>query len=162
LMLRSGVPRMGGAATEAGSVASLYPEDGVAIKQRFQDIAEVAPNVNGRGQVAFKNKNWNTQVMGVTPEYSFLRSYVPSEGRFFTEEENRKRSRVAVIGATIQRELFAGKNPVGETIKLNKNSFTVIGILPEKGASGWRDQDDLVLIPLQTGMKRIFGRTNVD
>lgn len=162
LMLRSGVPRMGGAATEAGSVASLYPEDGIAIKERFRDITEVAPNVNGRGQVAFKNKNWNSQVIGVTPEYSFLRSYIPVEGRFFTQEENNKRSRVAVVGATIQRELFGGKNPVGETIKINKNSFTVIGLLPEKGASGWRDQDDLILIPLQTGMKRIFGRTNVD
>lgn len=162
LMLRSGVPRIGGATSEAGSVASIYPEDGKAIKERFPDIAEIAPNVNGRGQAAFKNKNWNTQIMGVTPEYSFLRSYIPVEGRFFTNEENGKRARVAVIGATIQRELFGGKNPIGETIKINKNSFTVIGLLPEKGASGWRDQDDLILIPLQTGMKRIFGRTTVD
>ena len=162
LMLRAGVSRSAGAVSEAGATASLYPEDAVAIMGKFPDVAEVAPNISGRGQAAFKNKNWNPQVMGVTPEYSELRSYKPSEGRFFSDEENLKRSRVAVIGATVHRELFEGKPAIGETIKLNKNSFTVIGILPEKGASGWRDQDDLILIPLQTGMRRLFGRNTVD
>jgi macrolide transport system ATP-binding/permease protein len=162
LMLRSGVSRAGGAVSEAGATASLYPEDAAAIRGKFSEVAEVAPNVSGRGQAVYKNKNWNPQVMGVTPEYSELRAYRPSEGRFFTHEENLKRARVAVIGATVHRELFEGKAAIGETIKLNKNSFTVIGVLPEKGASGWRDQDDLILIPLQTGMRRLFGRNTVD
>jgi macrolide transport system ATP-binding/permease protein len=121
--------RSGGAATEAGATALLYPEDGIAIRQRYPEVVEAAPNVNGRGQVSFKNKNWNTQLMGVVPEYKDLRSYQPSEGRFFTEEENRKRARVAVIGATLHRELFNGKNAIGETIRINKNNFLVIGLL---------------------------------
>jgi macrolide transport system ATP-binding/permease protein len=118
--------------------------------------------VNGRAQVTYLNKNWNTSVMAVTPEYEELRSYRPSEGRFFTEEENRKRERVALIGNTVYNELFAGKRAIGETIKINKVSFEVIGLLPEKGATGWRDQDDMVLVPLQTGMRRLFGRNTVD
>lgn len=162
LMLRSGASRSGGVSAEAGLVASLYAEDANAIKARFPEVVEVAPNVNGRGQVAWKNRNWNTQMMGVTPEYSQLRNYIPSQGRFFTDEENSKRARVAVIGATVYKELFEGKNAIGETIRLNKNSFLVIGILPEKGASGWRDQDDLIFIPLQTGMRRLLGRNTVD
>lgn len=162
LMVRSGAMRSGGASVESGSVALLYAEDGMAIKSKFPSVVEVAPNVQGRGQVSWKNKNWNTQVMGVTPEYSDLRSYKPEVGRFFTAEENSKRSRVAVIGATVYKELFNGKNALGETIKLNKNSFLVIGILPEKGASGWRDQDDMILVPLQTAMRRLLGRNTVD
>jgi macrolide transport system ATP-binding/permease protein len=162
LVLRTGAMRSGGAATEAGATALLYPEDGAAVKAKFPSVVEYAPNVNGRGQVTFKNKNWNTQVMGVTPQYKDLRSYQPSEGRFFTEEENRKRARVAVIGATIHRELFGGKPAIGEMIKINKNNFLVIGLLPEKGATGWRDQDDVVMVPLQTGMKRLLGKQTVD
>jgi macrolide transport system ATP-binding/permease protein len=162
LVLRTGAMRSGGASTEAGATALLYPEDGIAIRQKYPEVVEAAPNVNGRGQVSFKNKNWNTQLMGVVPEYKDLRSYQPSEGRFFTEEENRKRARVAVIGATLHRELFNGKNAIGETIRINKNNFLVIGLLPEKGATGWRDQDDIVMVPLQTGMKRLLGKTTVD
>ena len=67
-----------------------------------------------------------------------------------------------MIGATVYRELFNGKNALGETIKVNKNNFLVIGILPEKGASGWRDQDDLILVPLQTAMRRLLGKNTVD
>lgn len=162
LVLRAGASRSGGVAMEAGATALLYPEDAVSIKGRFSGVVEAAPNVNGRGQVSFKNKNWNTQIMGVTPEYQDLRNYRPSEGRFFTEEENRKRARVAVIGATIHQELFQGRPAIGETIKVNKNNFLVIGLLPEKGATGWRNQDDVIMVPLQTGMKRLLGKTNVD
>lgn len=162
LVLRTGAMRSGGSTLEAGATALLYPEDAAAIKSRFPQIVASAPNVDGRGQASFKNKNWNTQIMGVTPEYKDLRSYQPQEGRFFTEEENRKRARVAVIGATLHRELFGGKPAIGETIKINKNNFLVIGILPEKGATGWRDQDDIIMVPLQTGMKRLLGKTTVD
>lgn len=162
LVLRTGAMQRGGVASEAGATASLYAEDAEALKAKFPSIVETAPTVQGRGQVSFKNKNWNTQLQGVTPNYKDLRAYQPAEGRFFTEEENRMRARVAVIGVTIQRELFNGRPAIGETIKINKNNFRVIGILPEKGATGWRDQDDIVMVPLQTGMKRLLGKLYVD
>lgn len=162
LMLRTGAMRSGGTAMEAGATALLYPEDAVAIRSRFPQVVNAAANVEGRGQATFKNKNWNTQVMGVVPEYQELRSYKTSEGRFFNEEENSKRARVAVIGATIHRELFGGKSAIGETIRINKNNFLVIGILSEKGSTGWRDQDDVIMVPLQTAMRRLLGKTTVD
>jgi macrolide transport system ATP-binding/permease protein len=162
LMLRAGAMRVGGAASEAGATATLYPEDSAAIKAKFSGIQEAAPTIQGRGQVSYKNKNWNTQVTGATPVYEKMRSYTPEEGRFFTEEENHKRARVAIIGATVQRELFGTKKALGESIRLNKNTFIIIGILPEKGASGFRDQDDIILVPLQTAMKRLMGRNTID
>lgn len=162
LMLRTGSMRSGGAAMEAGATALLYPEDAVAIKSRFPQVANASASVEGRGQASFRNKNWNTQLMGVIPDYQDLRSYYTSEGRFFNEEENSKRARVAVIGATIHKELFDGKPAIGETIKINKNNFLVIGILKEKGSTGWRDQDDVIMVPLQTAMRRLLGKTTVD
>lgn len=162
LMVRSGARRSGGAAGEAGATATLYPEDAAAIKAKFPQVVDVSPNVSGRGQTAFKNKNWNTTLMGVNAEYSQMRSYHPEIGRFFTNEEDAKRARVVVIGATVYKELFGDKNAIGETIKINKNNFTVIGILPVKGSSGFRDQDDQVFIPLSTAMRRVLGRNTVD
>ena len=162
LALRTGAMRSGGVAAEAGATALLYPEDAQGIKDKFPSVVNAAPNINGRAQANFLNRNWNTQILGVTPEYKDLRNYQPTEGRFFTQEENLKRARVALIGATLHRELFKGKKAIGESIKINKSNYLVIGLLPEKGASGWRDQDDLILIPLQTAMRRMLGRNTVD
>jgi macrolide transport system ATP-binding/permease protein len=100
--------------------------------------------------------------MGVTPAYTKIRSSEPVMGRFFSESENQHRALVAVVGQTVVRELFGDKNPVGELIKLNKINFQVIGVLPEKGAQGPQDQDDRVIIPVQTGMYRLFGKDYVD
>jgi macrolide transport system ATP-binding/permease protein len=86
----------------------------------------------------------------------------PKVGRFFTDEENQKRGRVAVIGMTVVREIFGGQNPIGEMIKINKINFQVIGILPEKGATGWRDQDDIIIMPVLTALHRLLGRDNLD
>jgi macrolide transport system ATP-binding/permease protein len=87
----------------------------------------------------------------------------PEIGRFFSEAENQRRARVAVIGMTVVRNLF-GENasPIGEMIKINKVNFQVIGVLPEKGATGWRDQDDIIVLPVMTAMHRLLGKTYVD
>jgi macrolide transport system ATP-binding/permease protein len=112
--------------------------------------------------VTFGNRNWNTQILGTGPEYEHMRASQPQLGRFFTEAENQRRMRVALIGLTLVRELFGEQNPLGEYIKLNKINFQVIGILPEKGANAWRDQDDIVVIPVQTAMYRLLGKNYVD
>jgi macrolide transport system ATP-binding/permease protein len=100
--------------------------------------------------------------MATGANYGNIHNLEPKFGRFFTEEENQKRARVAVIGMTLVRELFAGQNPLGEMIKINKVSFEIIGLLPEKGATGWRDQDDMIILPLLTGMHRLLGRETLD
>lgn len=162
LVLRAGSPRVGGVAQESGATAKLLPEDASAIVEEVPGVKYAAPSVNGRAQVDIGNKNWNTQVIATTSEYEQMKASTPIIGRFFTEEENKKRTRVVLLGATVVRNLFGTANPIGEMIRINRVSFQVIGVLPEKGASGWRDQDDVAVVPLLTGMYRLLGRNNVD
>jgi len=162
LMLRQGAVRVGGVAQEAGETTRLSIDDVAAIKEQIAGVKYASPSVRGRAQVTFGNRNWNTQVLGVGPEYEHMRASQPQLGRFFTQGENQRRLRVALIGLTVVREVFGDRNPLGEYIKLNKISFQVIGVLPEKGASSWRDQDDVVVIPVQTAMYRLLGKNYVD
>lgn len=162
LMVRTGVMRSAGAAAQTGATALLYEEDAEALKNKFPQIENAASSLEGRGQVVNKNKNWNSSILGVGQEYFDLRAMKVMEGRRFSEEENRKRARVAVIGATVYRELFGGKNALGEFIKINKTSFQVVGLLEEKGSSGFRDQDDVILVPIETAKRRLFGRVTID
>jgi macrolide transport system ATP-binding/permease protein len=161
LVLRQGPTRVGGVVLES-SATRVTMEDALAIKERIPSIREVAPNVSGRAQVSYQNKNWNTSVVGVVPSYARMRAAQPDIGRFITEDELAHRARVALIGRTLWRELFGDQDPLGETIKLNKSSYLVVGILPEKGATMWRDQDDIVVIPLTTAMHRLLGKDYVD
>ncbi|MFO1518389.1 MAG: ABC transporter permease [bacterium] len=162
LNLRPGARRVGGVALDIGAVTRLTLEDSKDILLSVPSIAKVSPSVSGRAQVVFGHNNASTQVVGATPDYAPMRSYVPTVGRFFTEEEDQKRARVAVLGMTVVRELFGDANPIGESIKINKINFQVIGILPEKGANAYRDQDDMIIIPLQTAMHRLLGKDYVD
>lgn len=162
LTLRAGAMRMGGVAQESGATTRLTPDDATALEQKIPEVVAIAPSVNQRAQATYLNKNWSTQVLATSPGYARMRAAEPAIGRFFTTDENLKRSRVAIIGLTVVRELFGASNPIGEMIKLNKVSFQVIGILPEKGSNGWRDQDDTIVIPLFTGMHRLMGKDYVD
>ena len=162
LILRAGNLRVGGVMQESGGRIRISIDDAKSIKSQIPDIQDVSPNVVGRGQVTYLNKNWNTSIAGVTPSYARMRTSNPDYGRFFSDDEAQQRALVAVIGRTVARELFGDKNPLGSLIKINRINFLVIGILPEKGSSGPQDQDDRILIPVQTGMYRLFGRSYVD
>ena len=162
LVLWPGATQSGGVRQQSGSVTRITLEDVQAIRNQVPNVVDTAPSVSGRGQLTWLNKNWNTQVLGTSPSYARVRTATPEIGRFFTDEEAQMRSRVALVGMTVVRELFGGQNPVGEMIKVNKVSFQVIGVLPPKGATGWRDQDDTVVIPVQTAMYRLFGKPYVD
>ena len=91
-----------------------------------------------------------------------MRASKPTIGRFFTDEEMKQRARVVVLGMTIVRALFGEASPMGEYVKINKVNFQVIGILPEKGATFFYDQDDLVVVPLTTAMFRLLGKEYLD
>ena len=162
LVLRPGAVRVGGVAQDAGATTRISFEDVTAIQAQIPLVKYLAPNVSGRAQVTYLNKNWSTQIQGSSPSYAHMHAAVPVVGRFFTDEENQKRSRVAVIGMTVARELFGSTSPIGESIKVNKVNFQIIGLLPEKGSSGWRDQDDIVMIPVLTAMHRLLGKEYVD
>jgi len=162
LVLRPGTPRVGGVAMESGSVLRLTLEHVALIRERLPAVRDASATVSGRAHAGYLNRNWSTQVLGTGVSYASMRAAQPDVGRFFTEEEARRRARVAVIGRTLLDKLFDGQDPLGETIRLNKVSFQVIGVLPEKGANAWRDQDDLIVIPVQTAMYRLLGKNYVD
>jgi macrolide transport system ATP-binding/permease protein len=163
LVLRPGALRgAGGVMGEVGSTTRLTQADAQAIQDQIPYIKAVSSSVNGKGQVTYLDKNWSTSVLGAASGYARMHNLEPQVGRFFSTEENQSRSRVAVIGATIVRELFGNQNPIGENIKINKVIFRVIGILPERGATGFRDQDDQIIIPVSTAMYRLLGKSYVD
>jgi len=161
LMVRPGSRTVRGVRMEAGAVTRFTLQDAEAMG-RLPDIRRASPSVSGRGQLVWGNRNWNTRLQGVGIDYPEMRASVPAEGRFFTGEELRRRDRVAVIGRTVARELFGDQNPVGAQIKINRQNFRVVGVLPEKGSQGWRDRDDEVLIPVTTAMHRVLGKEYVD
>ncbi len=162
LVVRPGSRQVRGVTLEAGAVTRLTIDDARAIQSELPAVVRVAPSVSGRGQVSSGNKNWNTQVLGTTPEYAISRASAPVVGRFFTEEEERARARLVVLGQTVVRELFGEASPIGEPILINRVPFQVIGVLPEKGATTWRDQDDVLVMPLSTAMRRLLGKDYVD
>lgn len=162
LMVRPSSTRMGGVAIETGTVTRLTAEDALKIKERVPGVSKVASYVSGRGQVVHKNKNWNTIVIGTTYEYPAMRASQPAEGRFFTETETITRAKVAVIGTKVATELFGNTNPLGEFIKIKRIEFLVIGVMPQKGSSPWRDENDQVFIPLNTAMYRLLGKDYID
>jgi len=161
LSVRPGSRRMHGVALESGAVTRFTLQDSAAIT-RLPEVKNVSASVRGRAQVVYGSKNWNTQVQGTGADYAPMRSAVPRFGRFFSEEELRVKQKVALVGTTVARELFGQKNPLGSTIKINRINFQVIGVLPEKGASHWHDQDDVVIIPVTTAMYRLLGKEYVD
>jgi macrolide transport system ATP-binding/permease protein len=162
LIVRPGSVRVAGVTQEAGAANRLSYDDVGVLKNRISSLKSVSAQVNGRAQATAFAKNWNTQVQGTSSAWATMHTSVPELGRFFNEDENQKRMRLAVIGATVQRELFGSKIPIGEMIKINKINFQVVGVLPEKGATGWRDQDDVIIIPVLTAMHRLLGRDNVE
>lgn len=162
LVIRPGVARVAGVVQSTGAANRLLLTDLDEIKMKIDESKRVAGVVRDRAQVTFESKNWNTTVQGVSADWEKMHASEPAVGRFFTEDENHQRLRVAIIGSEVQKQLFGEKNAIGETIKINRVIFQVIGVLPEKGASGFNNQDDVVIVPLSTAMRRLMGENNVD
>ncbi len=143
---------------------SLSLEDLDALERSLEHVTAVSGRVDARGSkstVQYAEKTWNPTITGATEAYVDMRSLQPTSGRNFTRGENKSRARVALLGRTVINKLFGDADPIGQQIKINKVYFEVIGVLPEKGATTWQDQDDVVIIPLETAMRRTFGYDNV-
>ncbi len=162
LIVRPGTSSAGGSRQAAGSGITLNEKDAVAIAREVPGVNLVAPGVDRQYQIVFGNQNWTTTVLGTTPEILGVRSFNLQEGSFFSNQDLETRARVAVIGKTVAENLFAGITPVGQTIRVNKAPFLVIGVLESKGQSaGGGDQDDTVMVPLTTAQERLMGMTYV-
>ena len=153
--------RSRGISLGSDTVTRFTSEDLEALK-KLESVKYVAPYVQGRAQVVFQSKNWNTQVVGSSQDYQYVRNSKPVEGRFFTANEMTTRAKVALLGKTVVDELFAGENPIGKQVRINRINFTVIGVLPEKGFSGFRNADDQIIIPITTAMYRLLGRDYIN
>jgi macrolide transport system ATP-binding/permease protein len=160
LMVRPGSRNLRGVSAAAGEVTRFRISDAAAMAE-LEQISRTSPSVSGRGRLIYGNKNWDTRVQGVGVDYAEMRASDPDVGRFFTEDELRKRAKVVVIGRTIARELFGESDPIGAVMKINRINFEVIGVLPEKGSNPWRDRDDIVIIPITTAMYRLLGEDYV-
>ncbi|MFH0763608.1 MAG: ABC transporter permease [Candidatus Omnitrophota bacterium] len=161
LTVRAGSHKVHGVAMEAGAVTRFTFQDVEAIG-KLPGVKRVSPSVTGRAQIVYANKNWNTQVQGAGAGYAEMRASIPTIGDFFTDEDLRARRRVVLLGTTVAKELFGNDNPVDSTIRINRITFQVIGLLPTKGAGMWHDQDDLIVIPVTTAMYRVLGKEYVD
>lgn len=154
----SGTPNSGGARLSTGNALTLNVKDADAISE-LQGIAEVAPISIGSAQVIYAGNNWNTMVVGTTPNFIQIRDWAVEEGTGFSNSDMRSATRVALIGKTIAETLF-GENMevVGKTIRIRQSPFLVMGVLSPKGQSlDGRDQDDTIIVPLTTAQRKLFG-----
>ncbi len=148
----------GGVRLAAGSNVTLTKQDSKSIALQVAGINAVAPAVSQQFQIVYGNQNWKTNVQGTTPEFLEIRNFKVSSGTFFTNSDDDSRARVAVIGQTVAINLFGSINPIGQTIRIGKAPFRIVGLLESKGQSSMgQDQDDLVIVPLATAQERLMG-----
>jgi len=131
--------------------------DDLAALQKIDTLQYVVPYVQGRGQAVSQDKNWSTSILGASADFPALRDMKLQMGRFFTAAEANTRGKVAVIGQTVLDNLYGGANPIGQTIKINKVNFTVIGVFETQGGGGFQNPDDRIVIPIKTAMYRLLG-----
>jgi putative ABC transport system permease protein len=158
LSVFAGSRRSGGVNTGLGSASTITLADAEAIGREVPDVAAVSPEVSTTAQAIANGRNWSTTIVGESPDYLKIRDWKLSSGSMFTEREVRSAAKVAVIGSKTANELFGPLNPVGQSVRLKNIPFVIIGLLESKGAGmGGQNQDDRVLIPYSTAMKRITG-----
>ncbi len=149
----------GGARGGWGSASTLTPDEAELIAREVPGVVGVSGEVRDRQQVMANGLNWNTMIQGESPDYLSIRAWGLSEGAMFSETDVRSAAKVAVIGKTVADQLFAGNDPVGETIRIRNIPFKIVGVLTSKGVSFFgSDQDDTVIIPNTSAMRRVTGR----
>jgi len=161
LVVRSGAARAGGGGFvrgAGGSANTLTAKDAEAIRA-LDGVRAVSPAVNGGAQLVYDGANWSSRIEGVTPDYLVARDLEIASGQMFDDAAADSGRKVAVLGQTVVNELFGeGVDPVGQRIRIGPIPFTVIGVLAPKGQSGFQDQDDIVVVPLDAARSRIIGR----
>lgn len=133
----------------------LTERDGQAILRQVPGVRAVAPQIRNSVQAVISGRSATTQAIGATPEYGTISNVTASDGRFLTQGDVGAAGRVAVIGQTVADKLFAEINPVGQTLRINRVPFTVIGILESKGSNLGNDNDDQIVVPITTLRQRL-------
>jgi putative ABC transport system permease protein len=164
LFVSAGAQNVGGVRSGTGDSGTntLTVEDLDAVKREVPSVSMVTPAVNARSQLVAGNANWNTSVQGVSEQYPDIRKWTVQSGEFFTDADVRTAARVIVIGQTIGDNLFAGMDPVGQTVRVMNLPFRVVGVMARKGQDQQgRDQDDIAFAPYTTVQKKVLGSPRV-
>ena len=157
IMVRSASNSAGGVRRGSGSARTLFMSDEQTIREQCDLVMAVSGIVTVNGQIIGGGTNWSSSVMGVSPDFTVIKSWELEEGSFFTERDMRAKTKFAVVGKSIQDNLFGGGNVIGQSIRIQSVPFKIIGLLEEKGSNGAQDQDDVVLVPLTTAAYRLRG-----
>jgi putative ABC transport system permease protein len=164
LFVSAGAQNVGGVRSGTGDSGTntLTVEDLDAVKREVPSVSMVTPTVNARSQLVSGNANWNTSVQGVSEQYPDIRKWTVQSGAFFTDADVRTAGRVIVIGQTVGDNLFAGMDPVGQTVRVMNLPFRVVGVMAKKGQDQQgRDQDDIAFAPYTTVQKKVLGSPRV-
>ena len=156
--VRAGSRRSWGVRSASGTMNTLKAADFEAMLNECPAVKAVSPSARSMAQVVFGNQNWNTRIEGYNELYPDMRNWVIAQGSFFDDSQVKAAARVAVLGNTVWQELFAGSDPVGQTIRVKNLSFQVVGTFKAKGYNSWgRDQDDVIIVPYTTVQKKFLG-----
>jgi putative ABC transport system permease protein len=159
LLLQPGAQIAEGVRRPAGTSLSLTTADALAVAREVPEVTIAAPFVGEQKTVVSGDLNWSTLVAGVTPDFFTARGWVLSRGRLFDDGQIASAAKVAVIGRTLVRELFHSAEALGESVRIGRTSYAVIGVLAEKGQDfTGRGQDDVMFIPLSSAQIFTIGR----
>jgi putative ABC transport system permease protein len=166
LLVQAGGIRSGPGSFGGGGGISLNQQDVKALQDGFEapDVKSVSPVVNAGGStlVAGSVSYQPAQMTGTTPDYAQARDFQIASGTMFTTADLSKHHRVVVLGPTVSQNLFGGADPVGQSVRINGTSFTVVGLTKAKGSNGTQDQDDIVLAPLTAVQDALTGYGSLD
>lgn len=139
---------------------ALTLEDAEAIASQVPSVDAVAPQLQSQQPVTAGNRRISTLILGTTPDFTIVRDFDMEQGRFFSETDLQRNTRVVALGSDVSRRLFSNTNPIGQQIRIRNLSFEVIGVMESKGAFLGNNQDDAVYIPITTMSSRITGNTS--
>ena len=161
VMVNAGAGGFGPVRGGQGATTTLTVEDAAAIRREISGVRYLSPGANLRTQVVAAGANWNTTIQGANEELQDIRSWPTQFGSFLSEQDVTRAARVAVLGTVVRDQLFgAAADPVGQVIRIRNQPFRVIGVLTSKGQGAFpgQDQDDTVIVPYTTVMKRLLGQ----
>jgi putative ABC transport system permease protein len=164
LYVMAGSTNSGGMRGGSGSGTTLNADDIEAIERELPSVRAASPNIRANGQLVFGNQNWaaSSGIIGTNEKFPEIRGWNVTSGEFFTEADVRSAARVAVLGQTVVNNLFAGADPVGQTLRIRNLPFRVIGVLAPKGQNQLgQDQDDTVIIPYTAAQKKLLSISHV-
>jgi putative ABC transport system permease protein len=162
ILIFSGSTTSSGIRTGWGNAGTLKIEDAEAIRREVPGVVAVSEEIRSTTQVAAGNQNWLTQVLGESADYLDIRQWQLADGASFTPQDVRSANKVCVIGRTTATQVFGNDDPVGQVLRIKNVPFVVTGVLTPKGLSALgSDQDDVVIMPYTSAMKRVIGGTTL-